>query len=432
MLGPPGTGKTMIARAVANETGAFFFLINGPEIMSKMAGDSEANLRRAFEEAEKNSPAIIFIDEIDSIAPNREKTSGELERRIVSMLLTLMDGVKGRGQIVVIGATNRPNCLPLDHEILTSRGFMSLDEMKRVLAVDKKIQIACPRSDGRLEYHSIDSDKLIEASGQFKLIEMKSDRGSSINIAPTDNHRMYVKIAAKSCQNRYKYGIIQAGDIVGKTGQVTDDLYVQFNCASEKGVNPPSLDGLPFMDALNLSTDDQCDAFLQLYGYWLGDGTLSLSSGRIEFSPVKPQDWKYLESLLNRVLPRLKTTHRGEHGWYMQDGHIEAGKQRYFCITSAIWFKFFAAEYGCKYAGGSGEPSVGGRDEVDDVLGAGRAINDVHLSRKLVQYREDSDGSWSGICVGCEKVVVSPTKAGCTTAMYRHRKMCSATSVSIS
>ena len=89
MHGPPGTGKTLIARAVANETGAFFFLINGPEIMSKMAGDSEANLRRAFEEAEKNAPCIIFIDEIDSIAPNRDKTHGELERRIVSMLLVL-------------------------------------------------------------------------------------------------------------------------------------------------------------------------------------------------------------------------------------------------------------------------------------------------------------------------------------------------------
>lgn len=109
--GPPGTGKTLLARAVANETGAFFFLINGPEIMSKMAGDSEANLRRAFEEAEKNAPAIIFIDEIDSIAPKRDKTNGELERRIVSMLLTLMDGLKRRGQLVVIGATNRPNSI---------------------------------------------------------------------------------------------------------------------------------------------------------------------------------------------------------------------------------------------------------------------------------------------------------------------------------
>jgi transitional endoplasmic reticulum ATPase len=84
MYGPPGCGKTMIARAVANETGAFFFLINGPEVMSKMAGEAEANLRRAFEEAEKNSPAIIFIDEIDSIAPKRDKTGGEVERRVVS------------------------------------------------------------------------------------------------------------------------------------------------------------------------------------------------------------------------------------------------------------------------------------------------------------------------------------------------------------
>ena len=90
MFGPPGTGKTLIARAVANETGAFFFLINGPEIMSKMAGESESNLRKAFEEAEKNAPAIIFIDEIDSIAPKREKTNGEVEKRIVSQVSIIL------------------------------------------------------------------------------------------------------------------------------------------------------------------------------------------------------------------------------------------------------------------------------------------------------------------------------------------------------
>ena len=96
LFGPPGTGKNLMARAVASETGAFFFLNNGPEIMSKPAGESESNLRKAFEEAEKNSPAIIFIDELDSIGPKREKTNGEVERRIVSQLLTLMDGHKQR------------------------------------------------------------------------------------------------------------------------------------------------------------------------------------------------------------------------------------------------------------------------------------------------------------------------------------------------
>ncbi|MGB1698266.1 MAG: AAA family ATPase, partial [Thermoplasmatota archaeon] len=107
--GPPGTGKTMIAKAVANEAGAQFYTINGPEIMSKFYGQSEENLRKTFEEAEKTAPSIVFIDEMDSIAPKREEVQGEVERRVVSQLLTLMDGLKGRGKIIVIGATNRPD-----------------------------------------------------------------------------------------------------------------------------------------------------------------------------------------------------------------------------------------------------------------------------------------------------------------------------------
>ena len=109
--GPPGTGKTMLAKAVAGETSSNFTYIGGPEIVSKFYGESEGKLREIFKEAEENAPSIIFIDEIDSIAPKRDEVSGEEERRIVAQLLALMDGLKSRGKVVVIGATNRPNSI---------------------------------------------------------------------------------------------------------------------------------------------------------------------------------------------------------------------------------------------------------------------------------------------------------------------------------
>jgi len=136
LFGPPGTGKTLLARAVANESEANFILINGPELMSKFYGESEKNLRDKFEEAEKNAPTIVFIDEIDALAPKREESYGEVERRVVSQLLTLMDGLKNRGKIVVIGATNRPNAID--------------PALRRPGRFDREVSINVPDKEGRL------------------------------------------------------------------------------------------------------------------------------------------------------------------------------------------------------------------------------------------------------------------------------------------
>ena len=137
LYGPPGTGKTLLAKAVANESGANFISISGPEVMSKWYGQSEENLRKIFEDAEKNAPSIIFIDEIDSIAPKREEVTGEVERRVVSQLLTLMDGLKKRGKVVVIAATNRQNAVD--------------PALRRGGRFDREIELPVPDNNSRLE-----------------------------------------------------------------------------------------------------------------------------------------------------------------------------------------------------------------------------------------------------------------------------------------
>ena len=141
LYGPPGTGKTLLAKAVAGETNAHFISLSGPEIMGKYYGESEERIREIFKQAEDNAPSIVFIDEIDSIAPKRDEVSGELEKRIVSQLLTLMDGMKSRGKVVVIAATNRPD---------------SIDPaLRRPGRFDREIEIGIPDDEGRHEILSI-------------------------------------------------------------------------------------------------------------------------------------------------------------------------------------------------------------------------------------------------------------------------------------
>ncbi len=159
LYGPPGCGKTLLAKAVANESAAHFISISGPEIMSKFYGQSEENLREIFKEAQENAPSIIFIDEIDAIAPKRDEVTGEVERRVVAQLLALMDGLESRGRVIVIGATNRPNALD--------------PALRRPGRFDREIEIGIPDRDARkeiLEIHTrgvplaedVDLDKLAD------------------------------------------------------------------------------------------------------------------------------------------------------------------------------------------------------------------------------------------------------------------------------
>jgi transitional endoplasmic reticulum ATPase len=222
LYGPPGSGKTLIARAVANETGAFFFLINGPEIMSKMAGEAEGNLRKAFEEAEKNSPAIIFIDEIDSIAPNREKVHGEVERRVVSQLLTLMDGLKARGHVIVIAATNRPN---------------SLDPaLRRFGRFDREIDIGVPDEIGRLEILRIHTKN------------MKLDETVDLEAVAKDTHGFVGSDVAALCTESALQCIREKMDIIDIEAEKIDTQILEAMAVNQEhfkfamgAVNPASL-----------------------------------------------------------------------------------------------------------------------------------------------------------------------------------------------
>ncbi|HJJ55157.1 MAG TPA: AAA family ATPase, partial [Methanocorpusculum sp.] len=158
LYGPPGTGKTLIAKAVASETNAHFYTIAGPEILSKFYGESEERLREIFDDAQQNAPSIIFIDELDSIAPRREDVTGEVERRIVAQLLTMLDGIGDRGQVIVIGATNRPDAID--------------PALRRPGRFDREIEIGVPSESDRVEILKIHARNMpLEGAAKLHLVK---------------------------------------------------------------------------------------------------------------------------------------------------------------------------------------------------------------------------------------------------------------------
>src|ERR1700756_262872 len=183
LYGPPGTGKTLLAKAVANESNAHFISISGPEIMSKFYGESEARLREIFKEAREKAPTIVFIDEIDSIAPKREEVTGEVERRVVSQMLSLMDGLEARGKVIVIAATNRPNALD--------------PALRRPGRFDREIEIKVPDKKGR------DEILLIHTRNMPLLQDVDSDKIAAISHGYVGADLEYLcKEAAMKCLRR--------------------------------------------------------------------------------------------------------------------------------------------------------------------------------------------------------------------------------------
>jgi transitional endoplasmic reticulum ATPase len=188
LYGPPGTGKTLLAKAVANESQAHFISISGPEIMSKFYGESEARLREIFKEAREKAPSIIFVDEIDSIAPKREEVTGEVERRVVSQMLSLMDGLEARGKVIVIAATNRPNAID--------------PALRRPGRFDREIEIKVPDKKGRKDILAIHSRNMpLAADGQEYPVDI--DKIASVSHGYVGADLEYLcKEAAMKCLRR--------------------------------------------------------------------------------------------------------------------------------------------------------------------------------------------------------------------------------------
>jgi len=222
LYGPPGTGKTLIAKAVANESGAHFISIAGPEVISKYYGESEQRLREIFDEAEENAPSIIFIDELDSIAPKREDVSGEVERRVVAQLLTMMDGLEERGQVVVIGATNRLDAID--------------QALRRPGRFDREIEIGVPSESDRQEILRIHTKRMpLEGDDRLlvKTAELKKVCDEWKNIE-NEEKSIISLVKENSDENlRLEANLISLADAISKNQENSKKLKKALNVLTE-------------------------------------------------------------------------------------------------------------------------------------------------------------------------------------------------------
>ena len=252
------------------------------------------------------------------------------------------------------------NCFPHDHEILTERGFFSRDAVASHFATHSTLSIAC-FVDGQLQYHAISSADVTDASQAdasdasvpFRLVDISLSR-LGISLTPTDNHRMW----AATGENGFK--VVTAADLAALASD--SDASIQLQASFPLGVRETTdASDLPFVRALGLSTEDQIDAFLELYGFWLGEGWLSEQDARISFGPGKPEDSAYLDGLLARLpLPSLAHSTIGEQG--------ESNLQRNYHITSPDWVAYFSGQYGhCSFPIMSGRPSVSEEEAERDI-----------------------------------------------------------------
>ena len=281
------------------------------------------------------------------------------------------------------------NCFPAeDHQLLTDKGYLYLSDVEAHFATHATLNVASYADGGKLVYAAITADKLIKKTGTFRHVFF--DRPGAVGIAPmsllpTDNHRMYGRLGPTRSDKPKVTGdfveelnggegppfaIHMAGDVLASAAP---HQAFQFKAIFEQGLDADGAE-LPFVDALGLTTADHIDAFVTLYGYWIGDGWLAGDRGNVCFGPAKRKDWTYLELLFDR-LPLRKSRERGD-GTYMMVDEPDANGQLHYAITCPVWWTYFAEQYGHKYAG---------RKAADAVLsGAARRRSTLPMTRSGV------------------------------------------------